>query len=92
MALKQYAALLTDKRCLETKAVVTGHADYIGGSLYNVAISIERAQRVADRLAADGVDPGRLEVAGDGKNEPVDPARTPDARSKNRRVTISIAK
>jgi|GEM_PF-3555087 len=91
-ALKQYAALLTDKRCLDTKALVTGHADYIGGSLYNVAISIERAQRVADRLAADGVDVGRLKVAGDGKNEPVDPARTSDARSKNRRVTISIAK
>lgn len=92
LAVNQYAALLKDPRCLETKAMVTGHADYYGGRLYNRALSLARAQHVVDALVASGVSPTRLTVEGKGKSAPLDPEKKREARAKNRRVEITIVK
>ncbi len=86
------AAILADPRCLDRKAEVTGHADYLGGKLYNRALSIRRAQVVVDLLVKDGVDANRLSVTGLGEQSPDMPDRTRDARGKNRRVIITIVK
>lgn len=90
LSVNQVAALLKDPRCLETKAEVTGHADYLGPNLYNRALSEKRAQVVVDMLAAAGVAPARLSVRGMGDAEPLDPARGETPRAKNRRVVIRI--
>lgn len=91
-AVKNYAALLAGKDCSNTKLLAMGYTDYKGGSLYNEALSLKRAQHVADILAANGVDMARIEVSGKGKNDPVDPAHEAEARAKNRRVEITIVK
>ena len=92
LAVNQYASLLTDPRCIEVKAQVTGHADYYGGRLYNRALSVARAQGVAGLLASAGVNPARLAVDGLGKAMPLDSERKREARARNRRVEITIVK
>ena len=89
-AIGKVAALLQDPRCLDRQAEVSGHADFYGGRLYNTALSVGRAQVVVDALVAAGVDPNRLAVTGKGKADPAAAERTREARSKNRRVVITI--
>lgn len=89
-AVKAAADLLNDPRCTDRKAVIEGHADYLGGRLYNEALGIARAQTVLNALVERGVAPARLRILGKGERSPDDPVRSKDARSKNRRVTITI--
>jgi len=42
-------------------------------------------------LDGSGIDPTRLTVAGRGEFLPVDPAKTPEARRKNRRTEIILS-
>ncbi|WP_234193314.1 OmpA family protein [Pseudacidovorax sp. NFM-22] len=79
----------------EAPVRVRGHTDARGSDAYNEALSLRRAQRVAERLAAaTGV--RTLQTEGLGRREPVAPNTTPDGRDdpegrqKNRRVEIVI--
>ena len=90
LSVNQVAALLKDARCSETKAMVTGHADYLGPHLYNQALSEKRAQVVVDMLAAAGVSPARLSVQGKSSADPLDPGKGDAPRARNRRVVIRI--
>jgi outer membrane protein OmpA-like peptidoglycan-associated protein len=49
-----------------TTVRVTGFADTTGGSQANIYLSLTRAQVVADQLVADGIETGRVAVAGQG--------------------------
>lgn len=73
---------------------VIGHTDAKGAEAYNDALSLRRAQAVADALAQQG---GRkAEARGMGKRQPIAPNTTPDGRDDpqgrqlNRRVQILI--
>jgi outer membrane protein OmpA-like peptidoglycan-associated protein len=90
LSVNQAAALLTDARCRETRAEVTGHADYLGPNLYNQALSEKRAQVVIDMLVAAGIAPARLGIKGMSSADPADPTKGEAARAKNRRVVIRI--
>ena len=85
-AIADAAAVLADERCLDRAVEVTGHADYLGGRLYNEALSIRRAQVVVDALLAVGVSSARVRLNGLGESTPEDSARTRDARAGNRLV------
>ena len=50
----------------------------------------ERAANVVRALEADGVPANHLVAAGYGDTQPLDPANTPAAYAKNRRVEFSI--
>jgi outer membrane protein OmpA-like peptidoglycan-associated protein len=54
------------------------------------ALSLARAQAVADELIARGVDAATLDVTGVGAAQPQDRRRTPAARAKNRRVFFLV--
>ena len=86
------AALLADLRCIREKAEITGYTDDMGPRLYNQALSERRAQKVANALAAEGVDPNRLTIAGLDGLAPLDPGTDEDARARNRRVVVTIVK
>lgn len=58
----------------------------------NLALSTARATNVAALLAGNGVDPARITPAGRGDQEPIDRADTPDAKARNRRVELTIAR
>jgi len=74
----------------DTEILIAGHTDNIGDADYNQNLSLERANSVADYLAAENVGRGRFIIKGFGETEPVATNETPEGRQKNRRVEIAI--
>ncbi len=75
------------------KIVVTGYTDNIGSDAYNLRLSLQRAQSVADYLIyCEKVDPKRFTIIGKGKENPVASNATEEGRAKNRRVEIELVR
>ena len=74
---------------------VDGHTDDVpltGSGRYqdNWELSQARALSVVKYLITQGIPPERLVAAGFGENQPLDPAKTPAARAKNRRIELKL--
>ena len=74
---------------------VDGHTDNVplsGTGRYrdNWELSSARAVSVVKFLIANGVPANRLVAAGFGEFQPLDPADTPEARAKNRRIELKL--
>ena len=67
--LKELAALSSTLR-VTTRVTLTGHADATGQGLYNLALSLARAESVRTLLKQRGVDPDLLAVRSAGTLEP----------------------
>lgn len=93
-ALKELAGVLEQNP--EINIMIEGHTDDVpirSGSQMkdNWDLSVLRGTSVLRILLKHGdIDPKRFIVAGRGEFLPVDPARTPEARSKNRRTEIIL--
>jgi outer membrane protein OmpA-like peptidoglycan-associated protein len=71
-----------------TRVMIEGHTDSVGGDEYNMALSERRAEAVADALRSRGVPADRYEAKGLGKDFPVASNDTQAGRQQNRRVEI----
>jgi outer membrane protein OmpA-like peptidoglycan-associated protein len=71
-----------------TRVMIEGHTDSVGGDEYNMALSDRRAEAVADALRFRGVPADRYEAKGLGKDFPVASNDTQAGRQQNRRVEI----
>jgi chemotaxis protein MotB len=74
---------------------VDGHADRqrmseTGRWGSNWELSAGRAITVVKLLIADGIPPNRLAPTGFGDNQPLDPANTPEAYARNRRIELRL--
>ncbi len=73
---------------------IDGHADKqpIAGGAFasNWELSAERAINVVKLLIDDGIPPERLAAAAFADYQPLDPANTPEAYAKNRRIEIRL--
>jgi peptidoglycan-associated lipoprotein len=70
---------------------IEGHCDATGSDGYNIALSERRAKTVLDRLVDLGaINPIHAKTVPWGKQKPLDPAATPEAYAKNRRVDIVV--
>jgi|SRR5690606_19197199 len=74
---------------------VDGHTDNVplsgtGRFRDNWELSTARATAVVKFLIAQGVPADRLVAAGFGEFQPLDPADTPEARAKNRRIELKL--
>ncbi len=69
---------------------VVGHTDSTGGHQYNVNLSQQRAQSVANYLMAQGVNGARVTSRGMGPDQPVANNANEAGRSQNRRVEIKL--
>jgi chemotaxis protein MotB len=74
---------------------VDGHADRqpldgFGRFTSNWELSAGRAITVVKLLIADGISPSRLAATGFADYQPLDPADTPEAYAKNRRIEIRL--
>jgi chemotaxis protein MotB len=93
-ALKKLAGVLEDNP--NVNIMIEGHTDdvpYRSGSVIkdNWDLSVLRATSVVKILLADSrINPKRLTAAGHGEFMPVDPAKTTEARAKNRRTEIIL--
>lgn len=71
--------------------LVEGHTDDQGGDDVNWDLSVRRATSIVKVLVDNpNIDPNRITAAGRGKHMPLDPAKTAEARSKNRRTEIIL--
>ena len=87
-ALNGVAATL--KEYNQTMVEVVGHTDSIGSDEVNQRLSEQRANSVAQYLAAQGVQRERMEILGMGKRMPIADNNTDAGRAKNRRVEIHL--
>jgi outer membrane protein OmpA-like peptidoglycan-associated protein len=71
-----------------TRVLIEGHTDSVGGEDYNQVLSERRAEAVGDALRTRGVPPDRFDVKGLGKAFPVASNDTQAGRQQNRRVEI----
>lgn len=72
---------------------VQGHTDRVpvrGRFPSNWELSTARAQEVVNYLIQQGVPPERLAAVGMGEYHPIDPADTPEAYRRNRRIELKI--
>lgn len=74
--------------CRQSRIRITGHTDGSGNASFNQALSLKRAQRVADYLVERGIVHGRLDVSGEGSSNPIADNSTRHGRSLNRRIDI----
>jgi outer membrane protein OmpA-like peptidoglycan-associated protein len=74
----------------ETRIIVEGHTDAVGGYGYNMELSQRRAEVVADDLIQQGVNPRRVETYGYGPTRPVASNNSNYGRQMNRRVDVTI--
>lgn len=65
-----------------------GHADERGTREYNLALGERRAKAVANYLAIQGVDSGRIETVSYGEEKPVASGHDEASWSQNRRVEL----
>lgn len=70
--------------------VIVGHTDSSGDASYNMALSLKRAESVADYLIATGVNEDQIRVIGRGSKEPIASNETREGRIQNRRVDILV--
>jgi outer membrane protein OmpA-like peptidoglycan-associated protein len=86
--LDQFASGLSSQPNTEVRII--GHTDSTGSDALNDRLSVERAESTRQYLAARGVDPGRIVIAGRGEREPVADNSTEAGRARNRRVEIFL--
>ncbi|MBF0177842.1 MAG: OmpA family protein, partial [Magnetococcales bacterium] len=78
------------QRDTQARVLLHGHADRSGPEDFNMLLSHDRAQGVADFLAASGIRPERMEVKGFGSLHPLDPGESETSLARNRRVEIRV--
>jgi outer membrane protein OmpA-like peptidoglycan-associated protein len=69
---------------------ITGHTDNVGDWLFNIELSLRRANNVRSRLAELGVPAERIRVQGAGPEQPIADNETDEGRARNRRIEVSI--
>jgi chemotaxis protein MotB len=94
-AIKKLAFVLEQNT--DINVLIEGHTDDVpmsgaGAIKDNWDLSVIRATSIVKIIAQNSkVDPKRLLAAGRGEYMPVDPAKTPEARKKNRRTEIILS-
>ncbi len=78
-------------KCPDVQVEIAGHTDSRGNDAANMALSDARASSVAKYLVAKGAAAARLTAKGYGETQPLDPADTPEALQKNRRIEFKVS-
>ena len=86
--LDQFASGLSGQPNTEVRII--GHTDSTGADSVNDPLSLQRAESARQYLAARGVDPRRVMIAGRGEREPVADNTSDAGRARNRRVEIFL--
>ena len=69
---------------------VEGHTDNVGAARYNRALSLRRAESVAQQLVKGGWRDAAIERVGFGFDKPVADNGTGEGRAQNRRVVVTV--
>ncbi|NLF53153.1 MAG: OmpA family protein [Thauera phenolivorans] len=74
----------------EVAVLVVGHTDSQGSEMYNLQLSIARAEAVAEQLRGRGVALERLAADGRGEAEPIADNGSEAGRAQNRRIELLL--
>jgi outer membrane protein OmpA-like peptidoglycan-associated protein len=88
-AINDLATTLKDNP--DSKVVIEGYTDSVGGHNYNHTLAMKRAEAVRAALLRYKIDPGRILLGSQGESNPVASNDTPAGRRENRRVEVTIA-
>lgn len=69
---------------------VVGHTDRAGPESYNQALSIDRAQAVADVMTAQGIPESMITIVGRGEHDLAVPTVDGERNPQNRRVVVTV--
>ena len=89
-ALEAYRKKLGPEFTKAYKVIITGHTDNTGDESHNMALSLSRANSVADYLIATGTNADIVRTLGRGPNDPIASNETREGREQNRRVDITV--
>jgi outer membrane protein OmpA-like peptidoglycan-associated protein len=78
-------------KCPDARIEIGGHTDKTGSYKVNMILSRARAAAVLDYLVSKAVPADHLTSKGYGATVPVDPAATPEAYQKNRRIAFTVS-
>jgi outer membrane protein OmpA-like peptidoglycan-associated protein len=78
------------KKQPQAEVIVSGHTDNVGKESYNLNLSSQRAEAVAEYFLDKGIMPEQVTFGGFGSAQPIATNDTPEGRRKNRRVEIRI--
>ncbi len=93
-AIKQISEVLAANK--DVNIVIEGHTDDVpmkgaGDIKDNWDLSVKRATSIVKIMEGEGgIDPRRISASGRASNAPIDNAKTPEARAKNRRTEIIL--
>jgi outer membrane protein OmpA-like peptidoglycan-associated protein len=72
------------------RVIVEGHTDSVGSARLNEALSLRRAESVAQQLELSGMKPAGIERRGLGFDKPIADNATAEGRAQNRRVVVTV--
>lgn len=87
--LDKWVVVIKSKK--DWKITLTGHTDERGTDEYNLKLSKQRVQQVADYLVAQGINGKRISIIGEGKKKPLSLGKEEKDHSLNRRVEIRFS-
>lgn len=80
----------TARRCKDALFEIAGYTDSTGSDEFNMILSVERAQAVADRLVQLGLDSWRFIPRGYGRDQAIADNTTKSGRAANRRIEFRL--
>ena len=78
------------QRCGWNSFTVVGHTDRAGSDAYNDALSMRRAQAVADLMVSLGINRSQMSISAEGESNPRVPTADGVRSPQNRRVEITV--
>ncbi len=82
----------TAERCNWNSFRVVGHTDLSGSNAYNDALSMRRADAIANMMASLGIDRSQMSVSAEGESNPRVPTEDGVRSPQNRRVEVTVSR
>lgn len=82
----------TAERCNWSSFRVVGHTDLSGSNAYNDALSLRRANAIADLMSRLGINRSQITLSGQGESNPRLPTEDGVRSPQNRRVEVTVSR
>ena len=69
---------------------IVGHTDNAGGDVFNLELSLRRAQALRNVLVSQGMNGDNMRIRGAGETAPIGDNSTAEGRAENRRIEFEF--
>ncbi|WP_298334992.1 OmpA family protein [uncultured Erythrobacter sp.] len=85
------STVTTARECGWSAFSVVGHTDRSGSNAYNDALSLRRAEAIANLMGSLGISPGQITISARGEDNPRVPTEDGVRSPQNRRVEVTVS-